>query len=45
MADMKDFRNADYEISQQFINRWSPRSFLEKDIPEEVLLSIFEAAR
>jgi len=45
MADMKDFRNADYEISQQFINRWSPRSFLEKDIPEDVLLSIFEAAR
>ncbi|TRZ37901.1 nitroreductase family protein [Niallia circulans] len=45
MADMKDFRNSSFDISLQFINRWSPRSFLEKAIPEDVLLSIFEAAR
>ncbi len=42
---VNDFRKPDFEISPQFINRWSPRSFVEKDISEEVLFSVFEAAR
>ncbi|WP_018663039.1 nitroreductase family protein [Heyndrickxia acidiproducens] len=38
-------REAQYEIEPVFLERWSPRSFLEKEVPEEVLLSLFEAAR
>lgn len=38
-------RKADYPIDPIFVNRWSPRAFLDKEVPEEVLLSVFEAAR
>lgn len=38
-------RVANYDIDEQFLARWSPRSFLRKDIPEDVLWSVFEAAR
>lgn len=38
-------RIADYPIADLFLERWSPRSFQEKEIPEEQLLSLFEAAR
>ncbi|GGE43282.1 nitroreductase [Pullulanibacillus camelliae] len=38
-------RKADYPIDNLFINRWSPRSFLDKDVPEDTLYSVFEAAR
>lgn len=38
-------RKADYPIADIFLNRWSPRSFLEKEVPEELLMSVFEAAR
>ncbi|MFS0865016.1 nitroreductase family protein [Fredinandcohnia sp. 179-A 10B2 NHS] len=38
-------REAQYEVNPLFINRWSPRSFLEKEVPEADLLSVFEAAR
>ncbi|THF84201.1 nitroreductase family protein [Cohnella fermenti] len=34
-----------HSIDSVNVNRWSPRSFLEKAIPEETLLSVFEAAR
>jgi Nitroreductase len=34
-----------YSIDPINVNRWSPRSFLEKEIPQEKLLSVFEAAR
>ncbi|RUS49037.1 nitroreductase family protein [Cohnella sp. AR92] len=34
-----------YPIDPINVNRWSPRSYLEKPIPEETLLSVFEAAR
>ncbi|WP_248924600.1 nitroreductase family protein [Paenibacillus hamazuiensis] len=40
-----DFRQPAFEITPQFIDRWSPRSFLEKEVPEQVLYSVFEAAR
>lgn len=38
-------RNPQYKIDPIFINRWSPRSFAERDIPDEILFSLFEAAR
>ncbi|GAA4726749.1 nitroreductase family protein [Brevibacillus fulvus] len=38
-------RNPDFDIAPQFIERWSPRSFAEKEIPNDVLYSVFEAAR
>lgn len=30
-------------INQVFLDRWTPRSFLEKEISDEVLFSLFEA--
>ena len=38
-------RVADYAIHPQFTDRWSPRAFTGESIPEETLLSFFEAAR
>lgn len=38
-------RQAEYEIDSIYLKRWSPRSFLTKEVPEDVLLSLFEAAR
>ncbi|SDJ99569.1 nitroreductase family protein [Sediminibacillus albus] len=44
--DIEKLRKAQYDIDPLFINRWSPRSFkADKEVPEDVLLSIFEAAR
>ena len=43
--NVTDIRKPDFEVSPQFINRWSPRSFSEKEIPEDVLFGLFEAAR
>ncbi len=44
-TDIKDFRQLDYDIDPIYIKRWSPRSFQEKEVPENVLMNIFEAAR
>ncbi|AUG00877.1 nitroreductase family protein [Pseudomonas sp. 09C 129] len=38
-------RVAEYAIHPQFTERWSPRAFTGETIPEETLLSFFEAAR
>jgi nitroreductase len=38
-------RTADHDIDPIFLNRWSPRAFTGEDIPEDVLRSLFEAAR
>jgi nitroreductase len=38
-------RVAEYAIHPQFTERWSPRAFTGEAIPEETLLSFFEAAR
>ena len=38
-------RVADYPIHTQFTERWSPRAFTGESIPQETLLSFFEAAR
>ncbi|HET7658577.1 MAG TPA: nitroreductase family protein [Bacillales bacterium] len=40
-----DYRQTEYPIDPIFINRWSPRSFLDKPIGEETLFSLFEAAK
>ena len=42
---VEKFRQPTYDIDPVFLNRWSPRSFLEKEVPQDILLSIFEAAR
>ncbi|WP_296180726.1 nitroreductase family protein [Pseudomonas sp. UBA1879] len=38
-------RIADYAIHPQFPERWSPRAFTGESIPQDTLLSFFEAAR
>ncbi|WP_419180569.1 nitroreductase family protein [Bacillus salipaludis] len=45
MLQLTEFRTPTYEIDPLVLNRWSPRSFLEKDVPDNVLFSVFEAAR
>lgn len=40
-----DVRKTDYDIDPVYVNRWSPRSILDKEVPEDVLFSLFEAAR
>jgi nitroreductase len=42
--DVKGKREPDYEIDPIFVNRWSPRA-LERDMSEEDLMALFEAAR
>lgn len=41
---VKNNRIAQYEIDEIFLKRWSPRSFSKKAVPEEKLMSLFEAA-
>ncbi|WP_409346911.1 nitroreductase family protein [Paenibacillus sp. MBLB4367] len=38
-------RKPEHEIMPVLLNRWSPRAFAAKDIPENVLYRLFEAAR
>lgn len=38
-------RKADYEIDPIYIERWSPRAFSSKQVEQEKLHKIFEAAR
>lgn len=45
MIDIKDFRTTEYDIDPIYLERWSPRSFLDKNVPEKILYSLFEAAR
>ncbi|MBP1932079.1 nitroreductase family protein [Ammoniphilus resinae] len=42
---LENSRQADFAIDPVNLRRWSPRSFSEKEVPEDVLLSLFEAAR
>ena len=41
---VKNDRTSTYDIDEIFLKRWSPRSFSEKQVPEETLLALFEAA-
>jgi nitroreductase len=43
--EVSSHRSTGYDVNPLIMNRWSPRSFLDRDIPEEVLFSLFEAAR
>ncbi|WP_053218396.1 nitroreductase family protein [Virgibacillus senegalensis] len=45
VPEIEKYRKAGYDIDPLFINRWSPRSFLDKAVPDEILFSVFEAAR
>lgn len=38
-------RHADYPIDPLFLERWSPRAFTGEPMPEDVLMTMFEAAR
>jgi nitroreductase len=38
-------RKADHPVDPLFLDRWSPRAFDESEMPEEDLLTLFEAAR
>ena len=38
-------RQTEIQIDPMFTDRWSPRSFSNDPIPEETILSLFEAAR
>jgi nitroreductase len=38
-------RQTDKDINPLFLNRWSPRAFSEKNVPEKILLNVLEAAR
>jgi nitroreductase len=38
-------RHADYPLDPAFLNRWSPRAFDSREVPEETLMAAFEAAR
>ena len=42
---MTDERKPDHMINPIFLERWSARSFTGETMPEEDLLSMFEAAR
>jgi len=43
--DISQHRKPTYDIDSVFTERWSGRAFLEKEVPSEVLYSLFEAAR
>lgn len=44
-TDLNNNRRADHEIDAMYLQRWSPRSFLSKEVPTETLLTVLEAAR
>ncbi|MDU0200208.1 MULTISPECIES: nitroreductase family protein [Paenibacillus] len=44
-VEVESNRQPDHEINPQFLTRWSPRSFTKQEVTEDVLLSLFEAAR
>jgi nitroreductase len=43
--EVANIRKTEYDVHSLFLNRWSPRAFLNKEVPEDILLSVFEAAR
>src|ERR1700677_133161 len=42
---MNESRIAEYPIDNFLLQRWSPRAFTPESIPEQDLLSLFEAAK
>ena len=43
--DAQGFRTPSAPVDPLFIDRWSPRAMSGEDIPDETLMSLFEAAR
>lgn len=44
LTDVKAYRTTKYDVDDMFTNRWSPRAFSEEEVPQDTLLSLFEAA-
>jgi nitroreductase len=40
-----NIRTADHDIDPIFLTRWSPRAFTGETMPQDLLMSLFEAAR
>jgi nitroreductase len=38
-------RAADHDVHPMFLHRWSPRAFTGEPMPDDLLMSLFEAAR
>jgi nitroreductase len=45
VALTRNGRSAHHDIEPHFLDRWSPRAFTGEAIPDQVLMSLFEAAR
>lgn len=45
LPEVQENRQAGHDIDPVFLNRWSPRSYKTDAVPDEVLFSLFEAAR
>jgi nitroreductase len=45
MVKGSNARRADYPIDKIFLDRWSPRALSGEEIPEQELMTLFEAAR
>jgi nitroreductase len=43
--DRSNPRNPTYDVDAQFIDRWSPRSYVTEELPEALVKALFEAAR
>ena len=44
MIETKQTRERIYDTDEMFMNRWSPRSFSKKQVPQADLMTLFEAA-
>lgn len=45
LPQVQEHRKAEYDIDPVFLNRWSPRSYKPDPVADDVLYSLFEAAR
>lgn len=45
LTKVENSRKREYQVDPLFTERWSPRSFLDKEVPSKVLYSILEAAK
>ncbi|TLS54055.1 nitroreductase family protein [Paenibacillus antri] len=43
--EVREARPTAYEVHPNVLQRWSPRAFDEREVPEELLFGLFEAAR
>ncbi|MEW9700245.1 nitroreductase family protein [Paenibacillus sp. SI8] len=43
--EVRENRQAEYGVNPLFLNRWSPRSYTNQQVSDEVLYAVLEAAR